>query len=119
MIFVLVSHVDVLSVPMLDQVYGGNLPATRRHSGGNPPAIRRQRGGKDTSAPAHHLHNQNPSLAALGKKLFWRLGGVPMALGGPWDQKPRPEGPKRSDGDQFGDILIFGSFSTRNIVRLC
>ena len=40
----------------------------RRQRGGNPLATRRQRPGKDNLAPAHYLHNKNPSLVALGKK---------------------------------------------------
>ena len=45
-------------------LYGRNLPATQPQPAGNLPATP----GKDNLAPAHYVHNENPSLVALGKK---------------------------------------------------
>ena len=44
---------------------GRSLPATRRQPSGNPTA----NPGKDNLDPAHYVHNENPPLVALGKKL--------------------------------------------------
>ena len=38
------------------------------------PAGRPLGGGTRNSAPAHYVHNKNPSLVALGKKLGWTMG---------------------------------------------
>ena len=77
--------------------------APRWHRGGT--------GGKDNLAPAEDLHNKNPSLVALGKKMgpCWGAGVVPMAPQRPRDHFYHVKTPNGATWTRFSPFLMFAA----------